>query len=94
MTVTYKDYNNALVAFAKKHNAKAECKVYSSMWENNVYHKEYCWSDGAEFCERTELVTETVVAEKHGIQFEVEKQFYKTEFWSTEFGSRFFYEVA
>ena len=95
MTVTYREYENQKIAFAKKHNRKAECKVYTSPMENNRYHKEYCWSDGHQWCEVIELVTETVEAEAHGINFNVEVELYRTEFWSTEDSrSKYLYERA
>ena len=94
MTVTFDEYFEEKQAFAQKHNKKAECKVYTSPMVNNVYHKEYCWSDGAMFCERTELVKELVEAEAHGIKLMFEAEFYKTEFWSSEQPSKYYYEKA
>ena len=93
MTVIYNTYENDKMAFMKKH-MKHECKVYTSPMVNNVYHKEYCFSNGAVFCERTELVKEPVEAEAHGIKLLFEADFYKTEYWSTEQPSKYFYEKA
>lgn len=94
MTVTYAEYMSDLKAFSQKHNKKAELKIFTSPMVNNRYHKEYCWSDGAEFCEINELVTEMVEAEAHGIKVRVPVEFWRTEFWSTEQGSKYYYEKA
>ena len=91
MTVSYTEYNKELMAFVQKHNKKAECKIETSPMENNIYYKNYYWSDGAAWSERTELVSETVEIEKHGLTFKAEIECWKTEFWSTESGSKYFY---
>lgn len=93
MTVTYSEYAKELTEFAKKHRCyDAHC--YTSPMDNNRYHKERCWADGANWYEVTELVTETKEVEAHGLKFEVEVEFWRTEYWSTESGSKFFYEKA
>lgn len=95
MTVTYNTYENDKLEFINKHTkGKYECEIHTSPMVNNVYHKEYCFSDGAVFYERTELVNEYVDAEAHGIKMLFPAQFYKTEYWSTEQPSRYFYEKA
>lgn len=94
MTVTYTEYMNDLKAFSQKHNKKAELKIYTSPMENNRYHKNYCWSDGHEFCEVTELITEQVEIEVHGIKMNVSVEMWRTEYWSTEAPSKYFYEKA
>ena len=94
MTVTYKDYLKELAEFAAKHNANGELKVYTSPMVNNRYHKDYCWSHGANFSEITELVTEEVEVEVHGLKVKVNVEFWKTEYWSTEAGSKYFYQKA
>lgn len=91
MTVTYEQYNKELAAFAAKHNKKAECRIYTSPIENDRYHKEYCWEDGANWYEITERITEETEIEMHGMKFKVEVEFWKTEFWSTESGSKYYY---
>lgn len=91
MTVSYTEYNQEFVSFAKKHNAKAECRIYTSPMENNRYHKEYCWEDGANWFEITEFITEEKEVEAHGLTFKVEVEMWRTEFWSTESGSKYFY---
>lgn len=92
MTVTTDEYNREKMDFIRKHNENAECKVFTSPMENNRYHKEYCWSNGAAWMEVTELVTEEKEVEAHGLTFKVEVEMWKTEFWSTERGSKYVYE--
>ena len=94
MTVTVNDYWKDLREFSTKHNKKGDVKIYTSPMENNRYHKEYCWSDGANFYTITELVEENVEAEAHGIKVTVPVEFWRTEYWSTEQGSKYFYERA
>ena len=91
MTVSYKEYNEELTRFAKKHNEKGDCRIYTSGMENNKYHKEYCWEDGANWYEVTELITEIKEVETHGMTFKVNIKMWRTEFWSTESGSKYFY---
>ena len=94
MTATFKEYMADKEAFAKKHNKKAECKVFTSPMENNRYHKEMCWSDGHMWCEVTEMITEDVEAEAHGIKVTVPVTLWRTEVWSTEQPSKYMYERA
>lgn len=98
MTVTYGDYLKELKAFSQKHNKKAELKIYTSPMVDNSYHKEYCWSDGANFYEITNLIEETVPVEveAHGMKFtsNVTVKYWRTEYWSTEAPSKYFYERA
>lgn len=93
MKSTYDEYMNEKVAFVQKHNKKAECRVYTSPMENNRYHKEYCWDDGHEWDEITELIQEDVDVVAHGLTFKVSVNFWRTEFWSTENSiSKFLFE--
>lgn len=94
-TVTYRDYLDELHAFSVKHNKKADLQVYTSAMVNNSYHKEYVWSDGAQFFEVTDMVTEEAVGEVHGVQVTFPVTFWRVEFWSTEDAkSKYFYEKA
>jgi hypothetical protein len=95
MTVTYSEYMQEHTNFARKHNQKSECKIYTSPMENNRYHKEYCWQHGANFYEVTELVTEKVKVMVHGIEVVVDVDFWRTEYWHSDNSkSKFFYEKA
>ena len=92
MTVSSNQYYEEKYNFIEKHNKKSECNIYTSPMENNRYHKEYCWKDGAMWCEITELVTEPAVAKVHGLEVIVPVELWKTEFYSTEAPSKYFYE--
>lgn len=92
MTVTYREYEAEKTLFIQKHNKKSDCKVDTSPMVDNVYHKEYCWEHGAAWYERTERVTEIVEFEKYGLKFRTEIEYWKTEFWSTESGSKYIIE--
>ena len=94
MTVTYKEYEEEKMEFIKKHNAKSDCKVETSPMVNNRYHKEYMWEDGACWCELSELVSEIAEVVVHGITVKTSVDLWRTEFWSTESGSKYFYEKA
>lgn len=94
MTVTYGEYLKEQATFAQKHNKKSECRIYTSPMVENRYHKEYCWENGANWYEVTELITEEKEVEAHGIIFKVEVKMWRTEYWSTESGSKYFYERA
>lgn len=92
MTTTYREYNEEITKFAQKHNKKSECRIYTSGMENNRYHKEYCWADGANWYEVTELITEDVTVEVHGLTFTTTVEMWRTEYWSTEDSkSKYFY---
>lgn len=84
METTYESYMKEKVKFIRKHNKKSECSVFTSPMENNRYHKEYCWNDGHEWIEITELIEEKANVRVHGILITVPVKFWKTEFWSTE----------
>lgn len=79
--------------FCLKHNKKGECRIETSPFLNGAYHKNYMYSDGATFTEINEYVYETITFVKHGIKFETEIQFFRTEYWSTDDSkSKFVYE--
>ena len=92
MTVTYKEYAKDLRDFSQKHNKKADLKIFTSPMVNDRYHKEYCWSDGATFYEINERVIEIAEAEVHGITVKVPVEMWRTEYWSTESSSKYYYE--
>lgn len=94
MTVTYDQYLKELQAFCKKHNKKAECKVETSPMINNSYHKNYMWSDGANWTECSFIVRELAECEIHGIKFSTPVDLWKTEYYSTESPSKYFYTKA
>lgn len=95
MTVTYKEWMNEKDAFFKKHNHDFICDT-SSMDEYGRYWKTYVFADGAQWCEAMSPVWEEVwtKATVHGVEcsFKNEVKFMRTEFWSTESGSKYYYE--
>lgn len=93
-TVTYKEYIDEKVAFANKHNLKGDFQVETSPMINNCYHKVYSWDDGANWYEVMELVREEVEFEVRGLKHKTTVEMWRTEYWSTEFGSRYLYERA
>lgn len=93
-TVTSTEYYEDLYSFIRKHSAKADYRVYTSGLENNTYHKEWCFEDGATFCEVNEMdVTEIIETEVHGVIVKTPVHFIRHEYWSTEFGSKYWYEA-
>ena len=89
-TVTFLDYENDKCKFVKAHGF--DYTVHTSPLENDTYHKEWVFADDAVFYERISLVSEWVDVEAHGMTFKAKIQFWKTEYWSTEDTSKFFYE--
>ncbi len=95
-TVTYKDYNNDLIKFCQKHS-KHELRVYTSPFIDNQYIKSWYYSDGSEFHEVNQNVTEvvTVPVEIHGIKLDktFEIKLVKHEYWSSDNSvSKYWYE--
>ena len=93
-TVTYEEYRKDLNSFVDKHSRKYDYKVYTSPFENNQYHKNYCFEDGATFTEINEMhVIETVEIEVHGLKFNVNVHLIRHEYWSTDdASSKYWYE--
>lgn len=94
MTVTYEEYTKEKIAFIRRHCKKSNCRVHTSPMVNNRYHKEYYWEDGANWYETTELISEPKVIVVHDITLTVNVEMWRTEYWSTECGSKYFYERA
>lgn len=90
MQVTYTEYEAEKMAFIKKHG---EWTVETSpLDEYSRYLKTYTFEDGAIFWELMGAVTEEVEVKHRGLTFKVNLKMYRTEYWSTEFESRFVYE--
>lgn len=93
--VSYGDYLKELQAFAEKHNENGGVKTYTSPMENDRYHKEICWEDGATWYEVTEKIWETVPLTVHGVECHAYVELWRTEFWSTDNGhSQYCYQKA
>ena len=93
MTATYREYNDAKKAFVIAH-MEHDMKIHtSSLDENNSYHKEYCFDDGSTFYEVMTREFNKVPVLIHGIEFSVNVELLKTEFWSSDDSvSRYYYE--
>jgi len=92
-TMTALQYKSSLI---KKHN-KADWKVETSpMDEYDRYSKTYIFSDGFQITEVNEPVWEEVEIEYEvrGVKFTEKKsvKLFRTEIWSTETASVYFYE--
>ena len=90
MTVNVKDYENDKMAFFKKHDF--DYKVLTCDMESNRYQKVYVFEDGAEWYELSGKVIKEAEFEMHGLRFRKDIEFFKTEFWSSEAASKYFYE--
>ncbi len=93
--VTFEIYNEDKELFFNKHNSNYDsdytCNT-SPMTDDGVYIKTYCFTDGANWYERMSPAYETVTVKVHGVQFETQVKLQKIEYWSSEMGSRFYYE--
>lgn len=95
MTTTYKEYMDEKIKFYQKHNEKSDYVIHDSGMENNKYHKITAWEHGAEWTEITELIEVPAIAKAEcGIETPVTVKLWKTEYWSTESGSKYLYETA
>lgn len=83
MTVTYDEYTRDLRDFCRRHD-KADLKVFTSPMVNDSYHKEYCYSDGATFCEINDITTEWVEVEVKGCKTKAPITLCRTEYWSSD----------
>ena len=85
MTVTWSEYEKDFGEFLKKHQKGSnEISVSTSPMTNDRYHKTYASTDGGEFTEINERVTEMAEAEIHGLKVTVPVVLYRTEYWSTD----------
>lgn len=91
MTVGYKEYMTEKLDFISKHNHDFIVDT-SPMDDYGCYYKTYFFADGAVWNEKMSPETCPAVAEVHGIKVKVDVEMLKTEFWSTESGSKFLYE--
>jgi len=91
MTVGYKEYMSDKMAFVSKHNHDYVLDT-SPMDDYGCYYKTYCFKDGAVWYEKMSPEICPAVVEVHGVKCKVEVKLFKTEFWSTETESKFYYE--
>lgn len=95
MTVTYNEYNDEKRKFFTKHRHDFKCDT-SPMDEYGRYWKTYVFKDGAQWCEAMSPVEETIETKTivHNIElvFKNDVKFMRVEYWTTEFGSKYYYE--
>lgn len=91
MIVTYTEYEKDRKNFFKKHNNDFDTYT-SSLDEYDSYHKEYIFKDGAEWHEAMRPTYESKEVEIKGCKLSIEVKMLRTEFWSTETYSKFYYE--
>lgn len=91
MVVTYNEYMEDKKAFFEKHDYDYTVDT-SSMDEYGRYYKTYNFTDGAQWYEAMspEYVTETI--EVKLVKIDVDIKLFRTEYWSTESGSKYYYE--
>lgn len=94
MEVSFETYLNDLHEFAQKHNASGEFKLFTSGLEDDKYTKAYAWEDGAQFFEVNEKIWEHAEVEIHGLRVPTYIELWRTEYWSTDYGSRYVYQKA
>lgn len=91
MTVNYKQYEQEKRAFFEKH--KYDYRVETSqMDEYGRYQKTYMFEDGATWYELMSPTTEHVEVEVRLVSVTVEVKMLRTEYWSTETKSKYYYE--
>lgn len=90
--VTYAEYHNDFVAFAKKHRSGEGWKVTESESANDVYMKAYTFADGAQWFEVCRPVFESAEVVIKGVKTEVKAKLFCLEYWNTETPSKFYYE--
>lgn len=89
-TVDFKTYYEDRCEFNKKHgNYRVEDY---GMTSDDTYRKELIYDDGAIFYEVCRPVYEEAEVEVKGIKIKVKVKLFCTEYWSTEFGSKYMYE--
>lgn len=95
MTVTYKDYDKEQQTFFGKHNNDYSCET-SPMDEYGRYLKTYSFEDGAVWYEAMSPCEEIVETKAivHGVEvtFKNKVKFLRVEYWTSEFGSKYYYE--
>lgn len=95
MTVNYSTYRKDFITFTDKHrgNGAYILDIHTSPMVNGGYHKEWAWSDGAVWYEDYKVVNEEVEFEVHGVKAKTEVMLHRTEYWSTESPSKYYYEA-
>lgn len=91
-TATAQEYFDEKKAFFKKHHNDFTVDT-SSMDEYDRWYKDYIFSDGAQWHECYSPVYEDGVALVKGVEIQIKGiKLLRTEYYSTEAGSRYTYE--
>lgn len=95
MTVNYRQYSAEKERFFRSHDYDFSCTT-SEMDENGAYYKTYAFSDGAAWYESMVPTLESAEIEseikKVKVTVEVTVKMMRTEYWSTESRSKYYYE--
>lgn len=92
MTVTHGIYRTQQAQFFKKHSDANWTVETSPMDEYGTYYKNYYFDDGAVWSERMSVEYVQQEIEVKFVKMTVEVKMLRTEFWSTESKSKFYYE--
>lgn len=91
-TYNYNDYTTDFTRFCKEHGCLDT--VHTSSMENNGYHKEYIFKDGAIFHEICQKVVEKVEVIVHNVLVPATVTLFRTDWFSSDdFRSKFYYET-
>ena len=90
--VSFREYLDDLKQFAYKHNTESNVKEFTTPLVGDKWSKTIVWEDGAEWHEVSELIWEEVEVYAHGCRVQTHVELYRTEYWSTESGSKFVYQ--
>lgn len=91
MTVSYKQYEQERKAFFEKHDYDYRVET-SQMDEYGRYYKTYMFEDGAVWYEAMSPTFEKAEVEVQLVKVTVEVKMLRTEYWSTETKSKYYYE--
>lgn len=90
MTVTMKEYWEDKQRFFKKHPIMSI--ITSNMDEYGCWHKVYICEGNHELTECYTPTIESGIAVIRGVEVKTEVKMLRTEYYSTEFGSKYTYE--
>lgn len=90
-TTTYKEYLESKTAFFQKHNYDYKLNT-SGMDEYGRYYKDYIFEDGATWYEAMTPTYEKETVTIRRVQVEVEVKMLRTEYWSNDHASKYYYE--
>ena len=92
MVATYRDYINRKTKFFQKHGSLYDMET-TPLDEYESYTKTYIFEDGATWWEKMTPVIVTEEVEVKRINVNVDIKMLQTEYWDTEKGSEYYYEI-